>query len=169
MNVTEKDFDAFFQATESLMAMSGTLDEGFDEEAHAINRQFKSFKRRYLKAKEEEKMNEEILKEAVNFGATIGNRWDKYTDGGRLFFLSKLFALCREAKKQVEKSSVTDFERGSWLLIQSRIIQKLESVATVEMIKTANFSKQKMIELENDSGGQYLKEVETFIKIFMED
>ena len=27
MNVTEKDFEAFFQATESLMAMSGTLDE----------------------------------------------------------------------------------------------------------------------------------------------
>ena len=52
MNVTEKDFEAFFQATESLMAMSGTLDEGFDEEAYAINRQFKSFKRRYLKAKE---------------------------------------------------------------------------------------------------------------------
>lgn len=55
MNVTEKDFEAFFQATESLMAMSGTLDEGFDEEAYAINRQFKSFKRRYLKAKEENK------------------------------------------------------------------------------------------------------------------
>ena len=52
MNVTEKDFEAFFQATESLMAMSGTLDEGFDEEAYAINRQFKSFERRYLKAKE---------------------------------------------------------------------------------------------------------------------
>lgn len=53
MNVTEKDFEAFFQATESIMAMSGTLDEGFDEEAHAINRQFKSFERRYLKAKED--------------------------------------------------------------------------------------------------------------------
>lgn len=52
MNVTENDFEAFFQATESLMSMSGTLDEGFDEEAHAINRQFKSFERRYLKAKE---------------------------------------------------------------------------------------------------------------------
>lgn len=112
-------------------------------------------------------MNEEILKEAVNFGATIDNRWDKYTDGGRLFFLSKLFALCREAKKQVEKSSVTDFERGSWLLIQSRIIQKLEDVPTVEMIKVANFSKQKMIELEKDCGGQYLKEVREFIKNFM--
>lgn len=44
MNVTEKDFEAFLQATESLMAMSGTLDEGFDEEAYAINKQFKSFK-----------------------------------------------------------------------------------------------------------------------------
>ena len=32
--------------------LSGTLDEGFDEEAYAINTQFKSFKRRYLKAKE---------------------------------------------------------------------------------------------------------------------
>lgn len=114
-------------------------------------------------------MNEEILKEAVNFGATIDNRWDKYTDGGRLFFLSKLFALCREAKKQVEKSSVTDFERGSWLLIQSRIIQKLEDVPTVEMIKVANFSKQKMIELEKDCGGQYLKEVREFIKNFMQE
>lgn len=53
MNVTEKDFEAFFQATESLMAMSGTLEKGFEEEACAINRQFKSFKRRYLKAKED--------------------------------------------------------------------------------------------------------------------
>lgn len=52
MNVTEKDFEAFFQTTESIMAMSGTLEEGFNEEAYAINRQFKSFKRRYLKAKE---------------------------------------------------------------------------------------------------------------------
>lgn len=55
MNVTEKDFNAFFQAKESLLAMSGTLDEGFDEECHAINRQFKSFERRYLKAKEDKK------------------------------------------------------------------------------------------------------------------
>ena len=70
---------------------------------------------------------------------------------------------------RIEKSHITDFERGSWLLIQSQIIQKLESVATVEMIKTANFSKQKMIELEKDSGGQYLKEVKTFIKVFMDD
>lgn len=114
-------------------------------------------------------MNEEILKDAVNFGATLGNHWEKYTDGGRSFFLSKFFALCREAKKQVEKSCVTDFERGSWLLIQSRIIQKLEDVPTVEMIKVANFSKQKMIELEKDCGGQYLTEVKTFIKLFMED
>ena len=50
MNVTEKDFEAFFQATESLMAMSGNLDEGFDEEASEISKQFKSFQRRYLKA-----------------------------------------------------------------------------------------------------------------------
>ena len=62
MNVTERDFEAFFQAAESLMAMSGTLDEGFDEEAHAINRQFKSFKRRYLKAKEEEKNERRNIK-----------------------------------------------------------------------------------------------------------
>lgn len=27
MNVTEKDFEAFLQATESLMAISGTLDD----------------------------------------------------------------------------------------------------------------------------------------------
>ena len=95
------------------------------------------------------------------------------TNGKNLLFVVKsfcypdFFAKCREAKKEVEKNSVTDFERGSWLLIQSRIILKLESVATVEMIKTANFSKQKMIELEKDSGGQYLKEVQEFIKIFM--
>lgn len=55
MNVTEKDFEAFFQATESLIAMSGTLDEGFDEKAYAINRQFKNFERRYLKAKKNKK------------------------------------------------------------------------------------------------------------------
>ena len=55
MNVTEKDFEAFLQATESIMAMSGTLDEVFDEEANAINRQFKSFRRRYLIAKEDRK------------------------------------------------------------------------------------------------------------------
>ena len=55
MNVTEKDFEAFFQATNSLMAMSGALEEGFDEEAYAINRQFKSFKRRYLMAKGDKK------------------------------------------------------------------------------------------------------------------
>ena len=55
MNVTEKDFEAFLQATESIMAMSGTLDGDFNEEVYAINRQFKSFKRRYLKAKEENK------------------------------------------------------------------------------------------------------------------
>ena len=40
MNVTEKDFEAFLQATESLMAISGTLDDDFNEEAYAINRQF---------------------------------------------------------------------------------------------------------------------------------
>ena len=112
-------------------------------------------------------MNEDILKEVVNFGATMGDKWENFTICGKIFLLSRLFAKCREAKKEVEKNSVTDFERGSWLLIQSRIILKLESVDTVEMIKTANFSKQKMIELENDSGGQYLKEVQEFIKIFM--
>lgn len=37
------------------MAISGTLDDDFNEEAYAINRQFKSFKRRYLKAKEDKK------------------------------------------------------------------------------------------------------------------
>ncbi len=35
-------------------------------------------------------------------------------------------------------------------------------------IKVANFSKQKMIELEKDCGGQYLQEVKNFIKTFME-
>ena len=52
MNVTEKDFEAFFQATESIMAMSGTLDEGFDEEAYAINRQtVQKFQAKILKGK----------------------------------------------------------------------------------------------------------------------
>ena len=55
MNVTEKDFEAFLQATESLMAISGSLDDDINEEAYSINRQFKNFKRRYLKAKEENK------------------------------------------------------------------------------------------------------------------
>lgn len=52
MNVTEKDFEAFMQAAETLESMFGTLDEYFDEEANTINRQFRSFQRRYLKAKE---------------------------------------------------------------------------------------------------------------------
>lgn len=52
MNVTEKDFDAFMNAVETLDAMSGTLDDYFNEEVKEINRQFKSFQRRYLKANE---------------------------------------------------------------------------------------------------------------------
>lgn len=52
MNVTEKDFEAFEHAAETLESMSGTLDDYFDEEVNAISRQFKSFQRRYLKAKE---------------------------------------------------------------------------------------------------------------------
>lgn len=114
-------------------------------------------------------MNEEILKEAVLYGDYIGYHWRQYTFEQLEEKMRELCGACQSALKKVEKSHITDFERGSWLLIQSRIIQKLESVDTVEMIKTANFSKQKMIELEKDSGGQYLKEVETFIKIFMED
>lgn len=55
MNVTEKDFEAFLQATETLMSISGTLDDDFNEEAYSINRQFKNFERRYLKAKEDKK------------------------------------------------------------------------------------------------------------------
>lgn len=52
MNVTEKDFEAFEQAVETLVSMSGALDDYFNEDVNAINRQFKSFQRRYLKAKE---------------------------------------------------------------------------------------------------------------------
>ena len=114
-------------------------------------------------------MNEDILKEAVGKGSYLSYHWMQYTFEQLEKEMRELCGLCLKAEKEIEKSRITDFERGSWLLIQSRIIQKLESVATVEMIKTANFSKQKMIELEKDSGGQYLKEVETFIKIFMED
>lgn len=112
-------------------------------------------------------MNEEILKEAVGKGSYLSYHWRQYTFEQLEKEMRELCGACQNALRKIEKSHITDFERGSWLLIQSRIIQKLESVATVEMIKTANFSKQKMIELEKDSGGQYLKEVQEFIKIFM--
>ena len=96
--------------------------------------------------------------------AIIGNNTPLSNSKKRM---RELCGACQNALRKIEKSHITDFERGSWLLIQSRIIQKLESVATVEMIKTANFSKQKMIELEKDCGGQYLTEVQKFIKTFM--
>ncbi len=114
-------------------------------------------------------MNEEILKEAVVYGDYIGYHWKQYTFEQLEKRMRELCRVCQHALGKIEKNHITDFERDSWLLIQSRIILKLESVDTVEMIKLANFSKQKMIELEKDCGGQYLKEVETFIKIFMED
>lgn len=114
-------------------------------------------------------MNEEILKDAVVYGDYISYHWKQYTFEQLEKRMRELCGACQNALRKIEKSHITDFERGSWLLIQSQIIQKLESVATVEMIKTANFSKQKMIELEKDSGGQYLKEVKTFIKVFMDD
>ena len=113
-------------------------------------------------------MNEEILKDAVNKGSYLSYHWRQYTFEQLEKEMRELCGLCRKAEKEIEKSRITDFERGSWLLIQSRIIQKLESVPTVEMIKLANFSKQKIIELERDSGSQYMKEVKTFIKTFME-
>ena len=53
MIVTEKDFEAFMRAAVTLENISETLDDYFDEEASEISKQFKSFKRRYLKAKEE--------------------------------------------------------------------------------------------------------------------
>ena len=114
-------------------------------------------------------MNEEILKDAVNKGSYLSYHWRQYTFEQLEKEMRELCGLCRKAEKEIEKSCITDFERGSWLLIQSRIIQKLESVPTVEMIKLANFSKQKIIELERDSGSQYMKEVKTFIKTFMEE
>lgn len=114
-------------------------------------------------------MNEEILKDAVNKGSYLSYHWRQYTFEQLEKEMRELCGLCRKAEKEIEKSRITDFERGSWLLIQSRIIQKLESVPTVEMIKLANFSKQKIIELERDSGSQYMKEVKTFIKTFMEE
>ena len=113
-------------------------------------------------------MNEDILKEAVGKGSYLSYHWMQYTSKQLVKEMCELCGLCRKAEKEIGKSRITDFERGSWLLIQSRIIQKLEDVPTVEMIKVANFSKQKMIELEKDCGGQYLKEVQEFIKIFME-
>ena len=54
MIVTEKDFEAFMRATVTLENISETLDDYFDEEASEISKQFKSFQRRYLKAKEEQ-------------------------------------------------------------------------------------------------------------------
>lgn len=114
-------------------------------------------------------MNEEILKDAVNKGSYLSYHWRQYTFEQLEKEMRELCGLCRKAEKEIEKSRITDFERGSWLLIQSRIIQELESVPTVEMIKLANFSKQKIIELERDSGSQYMKEVKTFIKTFMEE
>ena len=53
MIVTEKDFEAFMRAAVTLENISETLDDYFDEETSEISKQFKSFKRRYLKAKEE--------------------------------------------------------------------------------------------------------------------
>ena len=54
MIVTEKDFEAFMRASVTLENISETLDDYFDEEASEISKQFKSFQRRYLKAKEEQ-------------------------------------------------------------------------------------------------------------------
>ena len=53
MIVTEKDFEAFMRAAVTLENISETLDDYFEEEASEIRKQFKSFQRRYLKAKEE--------------------------------------------------------------------------------------------------------------------
>ena len=54
MIVTEKDFEAFMRAAVTLENISETLDDYLEEEASEISKQFKSFKRRYLKAKEEQ-------------------------------------------------------------------------------------------------------------------
>lgn len=54
MNVTEKDFEAFFQAVETISSMSGGLEDAFNEEAATISRQFNNFKRRYIKASAKE-------------------------------------------------------------------------------------------------------------------
>ena len=53
MIVTEKDLKAFMLAAETLEGVSDALDDYFDKEVNEINRQFESFQRRYLKAKEE--------------------------------------------------------------------------------------------------------------------
>ena len=54
INVTEKDFEAFLRAVVTLQNISKTLDDYFYEEASEISEQFKSFQRRYLKAKEKQ-------------------------------------------------------------------------------------------------------------------
>lgn len=98
MNVTEKDFEAFLQATESIMAMSGTLDEGFDEEAYAINRQFKSFKRRYLIAKEEEMSKEKAIIHINNVSKILGTKRIKISEGTAKHLQNELCL----AKKELE-------------------------------------------------------------------
>ena len=50
MNVTENDFEAFLQAAETIASMAGGMEDDFNEEAASIMRQFKNFKRRYIKA-----------------------------------------------------------------------------------------------------------------------
>ena len=57
MIVTEKDFEAFMRAAVTLENISETLGDYCDEEASEISKQFKSFQRRYLKAKEEQIWN----------------------------------------------------------------------------------------------------------------
>lgn len=113
-------------------------------------------------------MNEEILKEAVIYSNFIGYHWREYTFEQLEKRMREMCSACRIALGKIKKSHITDFERGAWLLIQARIVQKLEDVQTVEMIELANFSKQKMIDLEKDCGGLYLQEVENFINISME-
>lgn len=53
MIVTERDLEAFRRAAETLETVSESLDDFFDKEVNDISKQFKSFQRRYLKAKEE--------------------------------------------------------------------------------------------------------------------
>ncbi len=51
MNVTEKDFEAFLQATESLMAISGSLDDRLQRRGLCNKQTVQKFQAKILKGK----------------------------------------------------------------------------------------------------------------------
>lgn len=57
-------------------------------------------------------------------GTYIGYHWKQYTFEQLEKRMRELCGACQNALRKIEKSHITDFERGSWLLIQSRIIHR---------------------------------------------